>query len=35
MKKKEIVIAERIGIKKSVEFPWRFYIRNNPFVSKK
>jgi len=35
LKKKEIVIAERIGIKKSVEFPWRFYIRNNPFVSKK
>src|SRR3972149_11545178 len=28
LKKKEIVIAERIGIKKSVEFPWRFYIRN-------
>ncbi len=31
----EIIIAGRIGIKKSTELPWRFYIKNNPFVSKK
>jgi len=31
----EIVITKRIGIKKSVDLPWRFYIKNNPFVSKR
>ncbi len=31
----EIVATERIGIKKAVELPWRFYIKNNKFVSKK
>jgi DNA-3-methyladenine glycosylase len=30
-----IVTTHRIGIKKSLHFPWRFYIKNNPFVSKK
>jgi DNA-3-methyladenine glycosylase len=31
---KNIVVAPRVGIKKAVELPWRFYIRNNQFVSK-
>ena len=31
----KIVTTTRIGIKKSAELPWRFYIKNNPYVSKK
>jgi len=31
----EIVVTQRIGIKKSKELPWRFYIRENPYISKK
>ena len=31
----KIVTTTRIGIKKSVDLPWRFYIKNNPYVSKK
>lgn len=30
-----IVNTRRIGIKKSVELPWRFYIKDNFYVSKK
>ncbi len=30
-----IVVTGRIGIKKSVELPWRFYIKDNPYVSKR
>lgn len=30
-----IIKTTRIGIKKSVDLPWRFYIKDNPFVSKK
>lgn len=32
---KEIAVSTRIGIKKSVDLPWRYYIKNNPYVSKK
>lgn len=30
-----IVQTTRIGIKKSVDLPWRYYIKDNPFVSKR
>ena len=30
----EIVSAQRVGIKRAVELPWRFYIRDNAYVSK-
>ncbi|MCB0730942.1 MAG: DNA-3-methyladenine glycosylase [Ignavibacteriae bacterium] len=30
----KIVQTTRIGIKKSVELPWRFYIKDNKYVSK-
>ncbi len=31
---KEIIQTTRIGIKKAVDQPWRFYIAGNPYVSK-
>ncbi len=31
----KIVVAQRIGIKKSIHLPWRFYIKDNPYVSRK
>ncbi|MFH1194200.1 MAG: DNA-3-methyladenine glycosylase [bacterium] len=30
-----IVTTNRIGIRKSIDLPWRFYIKNNPYVSRK
>ena len=35
IRSKDIVSTERIGIKKSTELKWRFYIKNSPFISKK
>lgn len=32
---KSIVKTTRIGIKKSVELPWRFYIKDSSFISKR
>ena len=32
---KHIVTTSRIGIKLASDYPWRFYIKNNPYVSKK
>ena len=29
----KIVTSTRIGIKKSVDLPWRYYIKDNPFIS--
>ena len=33
--KKDVIVTKRIGIKKAVDFPWRFYIKDNPYISKK
>ena len=35
LKGKEIGVSKRIGITRSVNLQWRFYIKNNPFVSRK
>jgi len=34
LKDEEIVAAPRIGITKAADRPWRFYIKDNPFVSR-
>lgn len=35
VKASEIGISKRIGITKSTNFPWRFYIKENQFLSRK
>ena len=35
LKRDMIVVTKRVGIKKSVDLPWRFYIKENPYVSRK
>lgn len=35
LKAKEIGVSSRIGISRSVDLQWRFFIKGNPYVSKK
>jgi DNA-3-methyladenine glycosylase len=35
IKSKAIGVSKRIGITRSVDLPWRFYIKNNPYLSRK
>jgi DNA-3-methyladenine glycosylase len=34
-KNEEIAVSKRIGISKSADLPWRFFIKNNPYLSRK
>ena len=33
-KNEEIGVSKRIGITKSIHLPWRFFIKNNPYLSR-
>ena len=35
LRRDEIGISRRIGITRSVDLKWRFFIKNNPFISRK
>ncbi|MCU0413677.1 MAG: DNA-3-methyladenine glycosylase [Ignavibacteriaceae bacterium] len=35
IKSKDIGISKRIGITRSVDLPWRFFIKDNPYLSRK
>jgi DNA-3-methyladenine glycosylase len=35
IKSKDIGVSKRIGITRSVDLPWRFFIKNNPYLSRK
>jgi DNA-3-methyladenine glycosylase len=35
IKSKDIGISKRIGITRSVDLPWRFFIKNNPYLSRR
>lgn len=34
-KNEQVGVSRRIGITKSVHLPWRFFIKNNPYLSRK
>ena len=35
LKSNEIGVSKRIGITRSVDLQWRFFIKDNPYVSRK
>ncbi|MCW8804038.1 MAG: DNA-3-methyladenine glycosylase [Ignavibacteriaceae bacterium] len=35
IKSKDIGVSKRIGITRSIDLPWRFFIKNNPYLSRK
>jgi len=35
IKSKDIGVSKRIGITRSLDLPWRFFIKNNPYLSRK
>lgn len=35
IKEKDVGISKRIGITRSVDLPWRFFMKDNPFLSRK
>ena len=35
IRSKDIGVSKRIGITRSVDLPWRFFIKNNPYLSRK
>lgn len=35
IKSKDIGVSKRIGITRSVDLPWRFFIKNNPYLLRK
>jgi len=35
VKRKDIGVSKRIGITRSVDLPWRFFIKDNPYLSRK
>jgi len=35
IRSKDIGVSKRIGITRSIDLPWRFFIKNNPYLSRK